>query len=278
MSDTSQGPGWWIASDGKWYPPEQAAGAAPTQPVIPPPVPPQYTPAPGATTPGQPVQPPPAGPAAPAPMPPAKKSGAGTKGCIIALAVVGFIILLGGLGLFLALGVFASKVKDAATAKQCTYLSNSQAKDAVGGDPDVVQLTGFVALGNIVLDTRVLPDGDGCWIQQNGSGNTGYTGRTAKATGGKSAYEAALTQARGTTQDRGNGLSVETMGYYLKDVDGVGDEAFCTSPELTISSGVLVRKGDTLVYVSVMGTNPDQASSADQNCDVAVKVAKKILG
>ncbi|MGO8872964.1 MAG: hypothetical protein ACLQPH_16485 [Acidimicrobiales bacterium] len=24
MSDTSQGPGWWLASDGRWYPPEQA--------------------------------------------------------------------------------------------------------------------------------------------------------------------------------------------------------------------------------------------------------------
>ena len=22
MSDTSEGPGWWLASDGKWYPPE----------------------------------------------------------------------------------------------------------------------------------------------------------------------------------------------------------------------------------------------------------------
>ncbi|MBA3281783.1 MAG: RDD family protein, partial [Acidimicrobiia bacterium] len=28
MSDTSQGPGWWQASDGKWYPPEQAAPGA----------------------------------------------------------------------------------------------------------------------------------------------------------------------------------------------------------------------------------------------------------
>ena len=27
MSDASQGPGWWQASDGKWYPPEQAPGA-----------------------------------------------------------------------------------------------------------------------------------------------------------------------------------------------------------------------------------------------------------
>jgi hypothetical protein len=44
MSDVSQGPGWWQASDGKWYPPEQhpqyqAAQAAPPQP-------PQYQPAP----------------------------------------------------------------------------------------------------------------------------------------------------------------------------------------------------------------------------------------
>ena len=26
MSDSPQGPGWWQASDGKWYPPEQAPG------------------------------------------------------------------------------------------------------------------------------------------------------------------------------------------------------------------------------------------------------------
>ena len=26
MSDVSQGPGWWMASDGKWYPPESAPG------------------------------------------------------------------------------------------------------------------------------------------------------------------------------------------------------------------------------------------------------------
>lgn len=35
MSDVSQGPGWWLASDGKWYPPEAMATRAPT--VTPPP-------------------------------------------------------------------------------------------------------------------------------------------------------------------------------------------------------------------------------------------------
>ena len=29
MSEVSQGPGWWLASDGKWYPPTQAPGYVP---------------------------------------------------------------------------------------------------------------------------------------------------------------------------------------------------------------------------------------------------------
>jgi hypothetical protein len=33
MSDTSQGPGWWLASDGKWYSPEQATPQAPSAPA-----------------------------------------------------------------------------------------------------------------------------------------------------------------------------------------------------------------------------------------------------
>lgn len=32
MSDYSQGPGWWEASDDKWYPPDQAPGPSPADP------------------------------------------------------------------------------------------------------------------------------------------------------------------------------------------------------------------------------------------------------
>ena len=32
MSDTSMGPGWWMANDGRWYSPEQAPGAVPPPP------------------------------------------------------------------------------------------------------------------------------------------------------------------------------------------------------------------------------------------------------
>jgi hypothetical protein len=58
VSDTSQGPGWWIASDGKWYPPEAAAAAAapppppsaPSAPPIPPIPPPPLIPPPPASS------------------------------------------------------------------------------------------------------------------------------------------------------------------------------------------------------------------------------------
>lgn len=47
MSDASQGPGWWMASDGKWYPPQGqppalSPGAPPAPPVYPPPAAPGY--------------------------------------------------------------------------------------------------------------------------------------------------------------------------------------------------------------------------------------------
>jgi hypothetical protein len=34
MSDTAQGPGWWMASDGKWYPPELWTGPPNTGPLM----------------------------------------------------------------------------------------------------------------------------------------------------------------------------------------------------------------------------------------------------
>lgn len=33
MSDVSQGPGWWQASDGRWYPPHLSSGAEPPLPM-----------------------------------------------------------------------------------------------------------------------------------------------------------------------------------------------------------------------------------------------------
>lgn len=66
MSDTSQGPGWWLASDGKWYPPEESPGYEPASvPAIAPGAVPRpgTLPASGTLPPTQPQTAAPSGPA-----------------------------------------------------------------------------------------------------------------------------------------------------------------------------------------------------------------------
>ena len=93
MSDTSQGPGWWLASDGKWYPPQSAPVAAPPPPqpqpqAAPQPYPPQY--------PQQPV------------VQPAKNN----KGCLIALLIVVVLIILLVVGSIAGIAFLGSKAED----------------------------------------------------------------------------------------------------------------------------------------------------------------------
>ncbi|MEY2436265.1 MAG: hypothetical protein QOF97_1101 [Acidimicrobiaceae bacterium] len=100
MSDATQGPGWWQASDGKWYPPEQHPEfTSPTQPVesVPPgppvaPVAPTQAMAPVPAPPGPPGPPvpPPGAPIAAGGPPP----GAGSRGKVIAIAAVAAAILI----------------------------------------------------------------------------------------------------------------------------------------------------------------------------------------
>lgn len=82
MSDQSQGPGWWMASDGRWYPPQPDPGQ-PTGPQ--PPVTQPAAPPPGAPYGAIPASAPPAGPS---------KSSAPL---LIGLAVLVVVVLLGGL-------------------------------------------------------------------------------------------------------------------------------------------------------------------------------------
>src|SRR4051794_9081083 len=105
MSDATQGPGWWQASDGKWYPPEQHPDLGnPTQPVesvspteaVPPstpppaPVPPTQAmaPVPPPVPPGPPGGPPPG----PVPGGPPPRSNRGKVIAIVAvIAAIGIV-------------------------------------------------------------------------------------------------------------------------------------------------------------------------------------------
>jgi len=133
VSDAAQGPGWWLASDGKWYPPEQATwdtapqpgpaadapGTAVGGPFVPLPGPAAGTPPYGAPVPdpgypagGGPV----GGPPGPPGYPPPQGYGYGypmagygyvpvdkTNGLAVASLVCSFFFWLWGLGSILAI-------------------------------------------------------------------------------------------------------------------------------------------------------------------------------
>lgn len=100
MSDHSQGPGWWYASDGKWYPPEsQPAPAQPAQPAQPA--------APEASDPNAPtwdgtqwVYPTPAPAPAPASAPvPAPASSGSSHGALFGLLAIVLVMLVVAAGI-----------------------------------------------------------------------------------------------------------------------------------------------------------------------------------
>jgi hypothetical protein len=97
-------PGWWLASDGRWYPPQQA-----TPPVDTPPPPQQPS-----------------------------KSG---RGCLFALAIVGIIFLLIAGAATFALWKFADTVKDVAdgvTVGDVQCPTEEKVSDLVGHPVDLV--------------------------------------------------------------------------------------------------------------------------------------------
>lgn len=260
MSDSSQGPGWWQASDGRWYPPQSHS----TQPAAPPPT---Y----GA--------PPPVAYGAPA----AKKSGMPGWAKVV-LILGGILVLLVG-GCTVALGVFANKVSNDLT-KGCSFLSNAEAKKVFGTDVNTLQLGGITKIANAALDTRVLRDAPSCMVTPGKDSKIGLS-RIAKLDSGdaKATFAKELTNAKGVSSDKGNGLTVSSDAYLSEETAKLGDEAFCTTSFLTGSSGVLVRKGNSLVYVSVASTAAQAQDVSttglgeieSTNCTVAQKVAKAVL-
>ncbi|MEY2421386.1 MAG: hypothetical protein QOI95_1453 [Acidimicrobiaceae bacterium] len=162
MSEQSGGPGWWQASDGKWYPPEQAPTAA--QPPVDPTTtqPAAGTPAYGAPPPGAPAY---GAPAYGAPPAGAAAAGGGGAGKVIAIVVV--LALLAGGGAYLltkgsgSSGSVKSFCDTARTLNNDTSLNNNNFDDPATVDKVV---SAFTKLANaspseIKADMNTLTDG-----------------------------------------------------------------------------------------------------------------------
>lgn len=258
MSHIPLGPGWWQATDGKWYPPPHPA-VAPLQPVAPP--------WPESTA--------------------EERRRRRTPPALVGLGVA--LLILGGGGTVLGNVIFntvsASIVGSSATqeATGCTFVSDDKASAALGGQFTFEQLDGANGTTKAAADVRPLPDGTICL----GTGRDGASDRTITvvrldADDAPARFDRARTDAQQPTEQRGDGLTAAPPSSFSKDVQ-LGDQAFCTTADSTGSSGVLVRRGTVLLYVSttagtVAGTaaSTAAANTSDTNCELAQRLILEI--
>jgi hypothetical protein len=157
--------------------------------------------------------------------------------------------------------------------KACSFISNNDLSSVLGGDAQALPLGGIAdATIGQALDKRIIPTAEDCWI--TASGDNATTGRLARQAGGDAsgAFRSAVDAAK-------------SGGYYANQVTGVGDEAFCTGMSEVGSFGLLARKGDQLVYVSLIGamstsdlvTTPEGMPTSPKTCSLDQEIAKKIL-
>jgi hypothetical protein len=213
----------------------------------------------------------------------------GAAKALVIVAVV-LVVALGGCAALVAVAVNkgADRLGDlAASADGCPLVSADAARSAIAPDTELLEIRGLASLAGIALDTRALADAPSCMFSS--PDGDGPMGRIARLRSGdaRDVFRDERTRAQGVTEQRGNGLSVESDSYFSKDVD-VGDEAFCTVAGVPPMSGVLVREGDTVVYVSLL---PDQdqlddigvddggtkLTFDDENCERAQEIARAVL-
>lgn len=275
MSQAPQGPGWWQASDGRWYPPH-------THPSHQAPVQHGYAAKQGFSPGHQPGF-------KPGHVPP--RSSGVPKGLIVAGVIVLVVVVLGYVGITYVTGLVGDKL-ESAVGGDCTLVSGDDVGSVMGGEFELIQLGGLTSIASVALDNRVLADATTCWATETSvSDDNVRLVRIAKLGGGdaQARFQQERTLAQGVKDDRGGGITVESQPYFNKDVS-FGDEAFCTTTDMTGASGVLVRRGGDLIYVSLTSGGvpqiaPDAGSAPngaikfaddDAHCDLAQKLADKV--
>jgi hypothetical protein len=205
---------------------------------------------------------------------PAKSS----NGCLKACLIVGIILVVLAVIFFIALTIlgmrFASDmgINADGSMQECSFVSNAELAEALGGEPVGMPLGGFVdaTIGQL-LDKRLLAEAEDCWLVDESSSSGGYTGRLAFQEGGSFDAERA---------------TAEAGAFFATDIPGYGDQAFCTGIADTGSTGALVRQGGRLAYVSLIAGDvagfdfadaPNGVLYSPATCEQAAAIAVQVL-
>jgi hypothetical protein len=233
---------------------------------------------------GAPQGPPPPGGLPPAaqdvPPSPPRKSSAGKIGAIVVVALL--VLGVGGFALWknfagqsssagLAAGPEESNGSSGTAAtdgapSSCSLVATEDVAAVLGGEGWTVLDTGSAV--QRVYDSRVLTG-----VPTSCAATDSLNSKLARI----ARYQGSDATARFAEEKQKASRGGDDGPYLSKDVQ-VGDEAFCTTGHKTItagsSSGALVRRGDTLVYVSTTAAGEGADDSA--NCDLSLKLVEKV--
>jgi hypothetical protein len=186
----------------------------------------------------------------------------GNNGCLRACLIVGgiliVILVVGGIALSFFVSQLVEQVQedpDAVFGGECELVSSFEVGDALRQDVEVLALEGLAdGMMGSFLDKRLLPDATDCWILGDGT-----TGRIAVVdTDAETVFRTSRAEAEAS--------------FLYGDIEGIGDEAFCTTIDQQGSGGVLVRFDQRVVYVSLVADSFDDTSV----CDTAQVIARTL--
>lgn len=228
-----------------------------------------------------------------APGTPVAPSKQGMSGCLKAALIGGGILLV--LGIVVVIFVInrvntfldESGIGDGITSTDegCSFISDAQASEVLG--TSVTAQSGDSLIGAIlgmIRDTRLLADDPSCFISDEESSLqvwiSVHDGSNAAEVFTLSRDVASGQVVSQTSTEQGS-LVVESMPFIGSDVDDLGDEAFCVQAGALPYGGVLARRGDRVVFVSLLaGTEGGDGSAVlgDALCEDAQPLARHLLG
>ncbi len=283
MSDTPQGPGWWLASDGRYYPP---------QPPAPPSAPPTAAAPP---EPGQPWAPPPQGPPAQAPPPqgtpvPPPRSGGGST---VALVVIGVVVLMAVVGVIgAAVLIFAragSSDEDAAPATTTTTITDDASGEfgattvPSAGDDEVVATEFGFSTGE-GFDGELAANA-GAVIENSGSSSAAFfevvftfTDDDGATVGTETAYVYAI-EPGGTAHAAVDAVSLQGPATAVDATVVIGDgSGFWTGTVVPVEVGEVVVDEFFGLGVDGTATNPTAAPIQSASVQCVVREGGRIVG
>ena len=193
-------------------------------------------------------------------------------GCGIACLVVIGLLVLGGIGTGL-LSSFIHPDIPKMFEPGCRVVSPTKAREISGPNAEP-------STRPFPIDTRVLLESSPCWVSAYDGGRI-VTVFEHKGHDARARYQLERETAR-------SGRPPGYYGYFDTDVGDLGDEAFCTTDE-DDGTGLLVRMGDRLLYVSIFRGRDDTGGweryydveglgTYERLCDAAQTAARAILG